>query len=119
MHPVVGNDGKLVVDERNFIKCVANIARKKARKDQAHLKYAAMRIRGKGLTINPMSWRMQKWDGVLIFCLLYVCFVTPFEASFVEPPAGGGVHVSTLFLFNRFIDVVFLADMIIAFFTGT
>lgn len=45
------------------------------------------------------------WDVIIILALLFTCIVTPFEVAFLTPV------INALFIINRFIDFIFLADM--------
>lgn len=59
--------------------------------------------------INPSSNFMQQWDSVTMLALLFVAFVTPYEVAFnIEAPVVDG-----LFIVNRLVDLIFMADMVI------
>ena len=62
-------------------------------------------------TINPLSNRLKWWDLVIIFCLTFTALITPFEVSFLDDDAG-----LALFACNRFVDTMFIIDMVITFF---
>ena len=64
-------------------------------------------------TINPQSKFLMWWDVLTAFALLWTAFVTPFEVGFLSPKEN---YVSPLFIINRFVDFVFLCDMVLAFF---
>ena len=51
------------------------------------------------------------WDLGMAFALVFVVFVTPFEVGFLKP------KLNALFVLNRCIDLVFIADMVLSFFT--
>ena len=56
------------------------------------------------------------WDVVTTLALAYTAILTPFEASFLPTMVGAESWVDGWFLVNRFLDVVFLVDMILQFF---
>lgn len=61
--------------------------------------------------INPeQSTHLMKWDQVTIVSLCFVAVVTPVEVGMME------TKFDALFVINRAIDLVFLADMILQFF---
>jgi hypothetical protein len=62
--------------------------------------------------INPNSKRMRKWDLVMMLLLFFCALVTPFEVAFME------TSLNPLFMVNRFVDVCFVADIVINFFTA-
>ena len=55
------------------------------------------------------------WDGLTTLALLFVALVTPVEVSFLKPPPPSERWDNGLFLINRYIDVVFILDMIFQF----
>lgn len=59
--------------------------------------------------LNPGSPGMQRWGVVVLVALLFTSVMTPFEVAFIEPSMGA------LFVVNRLIDLVFVADMIFNF----
>lgn len=58
----------------------------------------------------PHSRWVERWDLVMIFLLIFVSVVTPFEVGFVT----GGMHM--LFYVNCVIDLFFVADMLMQFY---
>ena len=63
-------------------------------------------------TINPKGNFMRIWDVVMLNAMAWTAIVTPFEISFIvssEP-------VWSLFVCNRIIDLIFLADIVLSFF---
>jgi len=54
------------------------------------------------------------WDLFTSLALLYVAIVTPYEVGFVPPPPPPKWS-DTLFLVNRFVDVIFIVDMLLQF----
>jgi len=62
----------------------------------------------RGQYLVPLNhWFRGYWDAVIIIALLFTAIVTPFEVAFLEPA------ISALFIVNRFVDVTFLADMVL------
>ena len=63
--------------------------------------------------IDPRQSRvLQSWDFVIMSALLFTALVTPVEVSFMPPPESAD---DSLFLFNRLIDVIFIADLALQF----
>ena len=52
------------------------------------------------------------WDSVTGLALVFTAIVTPWEVAFAAPPTK---FIESMFLFNRFIDSIFLADMVLQF----
>jgi potassium voltage-gated channel Eag-related subfamily H protein 7 len=65
---------------------------------------------------NPISQSSKRWDGLVAVLLIYTAYVTPFEVGFLEPAIDTAPSVA-LFSINRFVDVVFMFDLIRSFFT--
>jgi len=65
-----------------------------------------------GNLIDPHSYYMKYWDVLIILCLVFLGIVTPYEVIFIGPLTPS----NWLFVVNRFVDVVFLKDMIMQFF---
>lgn len=51
------------------------------------------------------------WDGLVAFLLVYTAIVTPYEVAFLESEIGTFSGLA-LFAFNRFVDLVFMLDII-------
>lgn len=69
-------------------------------------------LRATHFLISPSNNCMMYWDFVQGFAMLYTGVITPFEVCFikmVEPK-------SALFIINRFVDFLFIIDMILQFF---
>jgi potassium voltage-gated channel Eag-related subfamily H protein 7 len=64
------------------------------------------------ITIDPRTDRMKIWDGVIILLLIFTTYVTPYEVAFLS------TRFNTLFVINRFVDLIFLLDLIRCFFTA-
>jgi hypothetical protein len=61
--------------------------------------------------INPKSSFQINWDVLMMVLLIYTAIVTPFETGFVE------TKFNFLFGLNRIVDVLFLCDLFLQFFT--
>ena len=59
------------------------------------------------------------WDLVSCLALIFTAVVTPYEVGFVPAPVGDGKWGDPLFLMNRVIDLIFVADMLLQFFVAT
>lgn len=59
--------------------------------------------------IRPDTEFMAKWDLVLLMALLFTALVTPYEVAFLETSMNG------MFAVNRFVDFIFIIDMVINF----
>lgn len=59
--------------------------------------------------LDPNSKKMGDWDVTMMLLLVFTAFVTPFEVAFLE------TELNALFVINRFIDSLFLCDLIINF----
>lgn len=78
----------------------------------------AMGTPGKPLWICLPESRLVAWRDMLSFVALVLTFITvPFEVGFVE--TGSSVRVDELWVFNRCVDALFLADMVVQFFVAT
>jgi hypothetical protein len=60
--------------------------------------------------LDPNSRFLQQWEVLLAVCLVYVVFMTPYEAAFLR------LQWNYLFWVNRAVDLVFLVDMLLTFF---
>lgn len=69
-------------------------------------------LRPEHFLIEPHSSFMRFWDMLIALCLVYVGTVTPYEVVFVGPLEP----TDLLFIANRFVDIVFLQDIILQFF---
>ena len=58
------------------------------------------------------------WDLAMTLGLLYVALVTPVEVAFVKSPALDAKWSNPIFLINRLLDVMFIADMLLQFRLG-
>jgi len=61
--------------------------------------------------IHPQSTSMQKWNLIVLIALIFTAFCTPFEVAFLE------TKENALFFINRIVDVIFLIDIILVFYT--
>lgn len=57
------------------------------------------------------------WDLAMTLALFYVALVTPVEVAFIKSPAEAK-WANSIFLFNRLLDVMFIADMLLQFRLG-
>ena len=55
------------------------------------------------------------WDLVATLALFFTALVTPVEVAFLEPPKVEDRGTNALFITNRFIDGVFILDMLLQF----
>ena len=66
--------------------------------------------------LDPRSNSMiAYWDIVTSIALLFTAIVTPFEVGFLEPVSSDARWNNPLFLANRLIDCIFIADMCLQF----
>jgi potassium voltage-gated channel Eag-related subfamily H protein 7 len=59
--------------------------------------------------VDPNTQRMNNWDVTMMMLLVFTAFVTPFEVAFLS------TEVNALFWINRFIDMLFLCDLVLNF----
>ena len=57
------------------------------------------------------------WDLAMTLALFYVALVTPVEVAFIKSPAEAKWS-NSIFLINRLLDVMFIADMLLQFRLG-
>jgi len=62
--------------------------------------------------IDPRCAAMKSWDTLMVVCLIFTAFVTPFEVGFLK------TSFNVLFVLNRLIDLAFFLDMVRIFFTS-
>jgi CRP-like cAMP-binding protein len=60
--------------------------------------------------LHPHSRVVRIWEWLMAWCLLYVLIITPYESAFLKP------RLNTLFWVNRVVDLIYLIDMVMAFF---
>ena len=65
-------------------------------------------------TVQPYGRFILHWDRLTIVALVFVAFITPFEVGLLSSSTEGSMLA--LFVLNRCVDVVFLADIVIQFF---
>lgn len=58
------------------------------------------------------------WDLAMTLALFYVALVTPVEVAFIKSPALEAKWLNPIFLINRLLDVMFIADMLLQFRLG-
>lgn len=70
-------------------------------------------------TINPQDDNKYKyWDVITSVCLIFTCFVSPFEVAFLDDTVTWEFlrkGANPLFWINRLVDLVFILDMILQF----
>eukprot|EP00746_Dinoflagellata_sp_MGD_P041189 gnl/MRDRNA2_/MRDRNA2_19957_c0_seq1.p1 gnl/MRDRNA2_/MRDRNA2_19957_c0~~gnl/MRDRNA2_/MRDRNA2_19957_c0_seq1.p1 ORF type:complete len:734 (-),score=112.90 gnl/MRDRNA2_/MRDRNA2_19957_c0_seq1:116-2317(-) len=59
--------------------------------------------------IHPNCGYMKYWDIIIVCALVFTALVTPYEVAYLETKLDG------LFVINRFIDVIFVKDMMMQF----
>ena len=65
--------------------------------------------------IDPrVSKRVGYWDALTAMALIFTATITPYEVGFL--PTADSL-LNPLFLLNRVVDVIFILDMLIQFFT--
>ena len=55
---------------------------------------------------DPRTKRSAQWDVLILVLLLYTTYVTPYEVAFLQS------KLNVLFVINRFVDLVFILDLI-------
>ena len=53
---------------------------------------------------SPQAWWFKKWDVMMIFLLLFVATVTPYEVAFLPEVNLASESPDLMWYFNRFID---------------
>ncbi|KAJ3275367.1 hypothetical protein HDV01_000659 [Terramyces sp. JEL0728] len=56
---------------------------------------------------------LKRWDALALLLLFFTASVTPFETAFIDTNSNGAVNIDTLFLLNRFVDLIFFLDMFV------
>lgn len=80
--------------------------------------FARSLTRDSGVAMSkPFPWwshltLFPTWDAVTTVVLLFTVVVTPFEVGFLPPPSDAS---EPLFIINRFIDLVFVLDLVFQF----
>ena len=83
--------------------------------DKSYTRYMHEKDLGKGMVnkswlIDPHSWFKKLWDLVMLFLTLYAATIVPYSIAFGED----GLDYD---YFELAVDVFFILDMIITFFT--
>ena len=74
--------------------------------------------------LSPLNQRVQRWDFVTIFAIIYTATVMPFQVAVVAsgPAAsgggGGGGGASASRLLQLLVDGVFFVDLVLQFYIG-
>ena len=100
------------VSEEEFIHVVAYRMRAAVVHEHVATKVASL-TPGQHCVLHPLSLYMQTWDLMMVFVLIMLSFLTPFEVSFVE--ANITPPYNFWFTFNRIIDVLFAKDLLMHF----
>eukprot|EP00937_MAST-01D_sp_MAST-1D-sp2_P003836 g3836.t1 len=69
----------------------------------------------RGIVLDPGSDMMRRWDATIVLALLFTAIVTPYEVSVMK--AISYPQVDALFVVNRFVDIIFVVDIVLKFFT--
>lgn len=78
---------------------------------QEEVALVRQRLRSGGrFVVDPQSKHVRKWDVATSLALLLTAVVTPVEVAFLE------TRLNLLFVVNRLVDLIFLADMGLQFF---
>ena len=75
--------------------------------------FASLRVKPRCIIDPRTSKYVSAWDGVTSLALIFTAIVTPFEVGYL-PPATTAEN--GLFLINRLIDGIFVADLLLQFF---
>jgi len=70
--------------------------------------------------VNPEGKFMQRWDFVTTIALLFTAVITPYEVALVNSPDFGTAEEllgNGLWVVNQVVNLVFLFDMVLSFFT--
>merc|ERR1719463_577190 len=67
-------------------------------------------LKHEDFVIHPHSKWMQRWDLVIFLAMIFTGLVTPFDVGFLVTAFNG------MFVVNRFVDFLFLTDIILQFF---
>jgi hypothetical protein len=59
---------------------------------------------------RPGNPYLERWDIVILLCLFFTATFTPYEVAFL--PSG---KIDGIFWLNRFVDLLFIKDMIMNF----
>ena len=63
--------------------------------------------------LHPESPKLAPWEGFTASLLLYIAILTPVEVAFLPAPTQA---TQFFFIIGRFIDLVFVIDMVLQFF---
>jgi potassium voltage-gated channel Eag-related subfamily H protein 7 len=59
--------------------------------------------------VRPDSPLMNRWDGVVVFALLFTATFTPYEVALIN------TDINPMFVINRMIDIIFSIDIVLCF----
>ena len=94
--------------------------RKRVRKETEKIKQAAVKAPAKNpFIVDPRTsvW-LPWWDAVTGLALIFTAIFTPYEVAYLPPPSGPISQTREIVVFwtNRFVDVIFLLDVLLNFF---
>ncbi|KAJ1446621.1 hypothetical protein M885DRAFT_625110 [Pelagophyceae sp. CCMP2097] len=80
------------------------------------------RLHLKGLTsdwiLSPYGKLMRYWDVVTFAALTFTAIVTPVEVAFSNETTPLVAHEIAIFAINRFVDLIFISDIVLQFFVA-
>ncbi|KAA0152724.1 hypothetical protein FNF29_03613 [Cafeteria roenbergensis] len=85
----------------------------RADEEETRRRNHALRVASKQHLIHPFSWLRTRWDVLLVLVISYNAFVISFRIAF-----DVSEEVDGLFWFDRFVDLLFIADLFLNFRTG-
>jgi len=95
---------KTLQRQKSFVQCADKITVQEVEAALANLKSEDRWL------VRPDHSYLQNWDFVIFVALIFTALITPFEVAFVETQLG------LLFFVNRFVDMLFITDMVLQFF---
>ncbi len=85
----------------------------RADEEETRRRNHTLRVASKQHLIHPFSWLRTRWDVLLVLVISYNAFVISFRIAF-----DVSEEVDGLFWFDRFVDLLFIADLFLNFRTG-
>lgn len=86
----------------------------RADEEETRRQNQTLRVATRQRLIHPFSWLRTGWDILLVLVISYNAFVISFRIAF-----DVSEQVDGLFWFDRFVDLLFIADLFLNFRTGT
>lgn len=65
------------------------------------------------LTLDPHSRLMHRWDSLVVMALIFTAIVTPYEFCVLPPVPLDELLYDPLSWVNRFVDLVFISDIVV------